>query len=145
MPLILKINGGNAPPEMRFLKSKLRELGYRTEVLNDALEAQPSLSLASFLKNGGTTLLIEKILITAENGRLILQVQFRSLAIWICGANLLALLILAIHNNSVKQGQIAQFVAMFWFAALLLIGVIVTTLLSSIKRDLKRAVKAAGP
>lgn len=144
MPLRISINGGKAPHDLDRFIVNMKNQDYLVHLVCDGILLESKVPHWIFLGSGGWSLLIENIFIQVQGEKMRLRIQFRSEAIAICAVCLLSLFIFSMLNISTKNYDLQKLSLIFTFGTFCSSLIIVFSLISSLKRDIKKAVVASG-
>jgi hypothetical protein len=140
MSLSIKISGGKAPADLNRFLVGMRSQGYLAQSNEEGILLSIPISSRFMINSGGWMLLVKDILVHINDKKLRLQIRFRSQAILFCIVCLAVLFTLSMHNASIPSGDLQKLLVVFVFGGSGSALIIVLSLLSSIKRDIKKAI-----
>lgn len=144
MPFIFKISLRHHKVSNSSLGRELRARGYEIIASGDGFELRLPNTLRYQIETWFTSIAIQKLSYSASDTPSLLRVQLRVPVIWT-----IFLFLIFIVSSFVAAGksvgQILEAFAGFTISAVLLYGVVVLTLLSSVKRDIRSAADRVGP
>lgn len=144
--MAFKLNaiGGKAPKDLDMFIIAMRNQGYSVQRSDDGIYATIPISFASlFRKSGGWTLLIRGVSVRRQDATLNLEFQLRIEVVYYYLVCLIALVASLMHTSSLPREDVWKVV--LGAALCVCVGslTIIFSLVSSVKRDIKKAVKTA--